>query len=244
MPIFKLLISAILITMLVGCELMPTRKTAAQTKLENDNRLMEIANKENEACMDAMDKNALDYVANNIRYIEGITKNKYELMQSTRFFDENDKDFLIKFLNEISACGNTYIDRYSKVDGRFAANFRNFVNNRDQVYFDFMQKKINVMQLNAAIESLITQGMEQEQAIIVKKNKEIENAHYKEVDRNLEAYKADQQVAAARAANAPPTTNWGQVYIDLAKKTQERNKTTFTNCNVYGNSVNCTSNEF
>ena len=205
---------------------------------ENHNAKVMEADKDFNSCLEARDKKSLNYVANNIRALEGISKNKYELLQSERFFTEADKEPLLKFLNETSACRNAYVKKFNAINYKMSLSMKKTSSAVDNQYVKFMQGKINVSQFNSSIEQIWRTGQSNEQIILDEINRKNDIAHNKEVDRSLEAYKADQQVAAARAKNAPPITNWGDVYTDLIK---EQNKTTNTNCQVYGNTVNCQS---
>ena len=159
---------------------------------------------------------------------------------STRFFEERDKAFLIEYLNAEQACTSIAIDNYRKADNRWSLLIREWEVANNQLFVDFMMKKINVAQLIKKKEEIRTKNENDWGRLQQQKNKEVDRAHYNEVDRNLEAYKADQQVAAARAAN-PKTSNWGDVYTDLIKQNKTTNTNTTTNCQVYGNTVNCQS---
>jgi len=248
MPIFKLLISAALITMLVGCELMPTR-SAAEARSDSMYKLAEENYKKVIMCAQEVEKNHADataYLVDNIKVTEKdeffkfYTKNKYELLASTRLFEESDKAPLIEYLNASASCGSQYADATARVEGRLGLVIKERKAETDQIYVDFMMKKINVGELNKKRNELIVKFEGKWNKVWQQINRELENSHYKEVDRNLEAYKADQQVAAARAAN-PKTSNWGDVYTDLIKQNKTTNTNTTTNCQVYGNTVNCQS---
>ncbi|MDA7843376.1 hypothetical protein N9A26_00015 [bacterium] len=244
MNTIKLLLSTTLVTFLVGCELMPTRKTQATKNMEYEIKIMEDAYAKDDKCFQELEEKhaeAKTYVVDNILVAKEkadrkiYTKNKYELLMSTRFFEERDKAFFIEYLNAVQTCLGKSIDNYAKADNRYTLLIREHEVASNQLFIDFMMQKINVAQLNKKNEEILTKIENDWGRVNQQRNKEAERAHYNEVDRNLEAYKADQQVAAARAKNAPPTTNWGDVYFDAIKQ----NKT--TNCQVYGNTVNCQS---
>ena len=227
---------------LLGCELIPTRKTQAQISYERDMEKVEQADKNFNACMDSRNKESVYYVANNIRVIKDppITKNKYELLQSKRYFEDVDKDHIFTFLNETSVCAREYERAYTNIDYRFVSLIQRNNYEYDQIYLSFMAKNINVSELNEKCENLIISTQHEWQKIGQQKTTEYQNSHNQEIDRSIEIYKADQEVAAARAANRPPTTNWGDVYFDLMRQNQQnQNKMKTTNCFVYGNTVNC-----
>ena len=238
MNTIKLLLSTTLVTFLVGCETMQS-KTQAQLRTENHNAMMMKADNKLKSCLASRDKTSLKYVANNIRALEGISENRYELLQSERFYAEVDKAPLLKYLNEGSSCGNAFIDDVYSIDYKMSLNMKNASALVDKQFIKFMKGEINVSQLNLSLEQVYRTGQANEQNILDEKNRKNDIAHNKEVDRNLEAYKAEQQAAANK-----PVTNWGQIYMDLAKESAKKQYDlggTTTNCQVNGNTVNCQS---
>jgi len=227
---------------LLGCELMPTRKTQAEITYERDMAKVELAEKAYTECLNKRTRISLEYVANNIRVIDEppITKNKYELLQSKRYFEDKDKEHLFSFLNETDACHVNYENAYNKIDSRWSSLFQRGEYEKDKIYLQFMTKEINVSELNEKMIKLTMELNQEGRRLGQQKTTELEKAHNQEIDRSIEVYKADQEVAAARAANRPPTTNWGDVYFDLMRQNQQnQNKMKTTNCFVYGNTVNC-----
>ena len=238
MNTIKLLLSTTLVTFLVGCETMQS-KTQAQLRTENHNAMMMKADNKLKSCLASRDKTSLKYVANNIRALEGISENRYELLQSERFYAEVDKAPLLKYLNESSSCGNAFIDDVYSIDYKMSLNMKNASALVDKQFIKFMKGEINVSQLNLSIEEIKRIGETNDQIIVNDQDRKAEIAHNKEVDRNLEAYKAEQQAAANK-----PVTNWGQIYMDLAKESAKKQYDlggTTTNCQVNGNTVNCQS---
>lgn len=63
-------------------------------------------------------------------------------------------------------------------------------------------------------------------------------SEYKEVDRNLEAYKAEQQ-AAANGRQKNVFDEWAETIGDYADSANSYDMGTQTNCTAYGNNVTC-----
>ena len=245
MNTIKLLLSTTLVTFLVGCELMPTRTTQAQAESRNFENASKIAKQKDNECFGAVEKNhadAITYVVNNIRVINSgnfRTKNKYELLQSTRYFEEKDKVPFFEVLDARSSCWNKSITNWWMIDARYGIRMRQLSSDNDQIRLDFIMKKINVSEYNKNLKKNYSNFLIDMNNIDSQKNNGLKSAHNKEVDRNLEAYKAEQQAAANK-----PVTNWGQVYMDLAKEGAKKQYDlggTTTNCQVNGNTVNCQS---
>ena len=237
MNTIKLLLSTTLVTFLVGCETMQS-KTQAQLKTENHNAMMMKADNKLKSCLASRDKTSLKYVANNIRALEGISENRYELLQSERFYAEVDKAPLLKYLNESSSCSNALIDDVYSIDYKMAFNMKKTSAIVDEQFIKFMKGKINVSQLNLSLEQVYSTGQANEQNILDEKNRKNDIAHNKEVDRNLEAYKAEQK-AAANGRQKNVFDEWAETIGDYADSANSYDMGTQTNCTAYGNNVTC-----
>ena len=139
---------------------------------------------------------AITYVVNNIRVIDSgniRTKNKYELLQSTRYFEEKDKVPFFEVLDADLSCWNKSITNWWMIDARYGIRMRQLSSDNDQIRLDFIMKKINVSEYNKNLNKNYSNFLIDMNNIDSQINNGLKSAHNKEVDRNLEAYKADRQ---------------------------------------------------
>jgi len=214
--------------MLVGCEL--TRQTQAGKNYIYENKIMEEALAKSNKCWQETEEKhaeATTYVADNILvmkekdYLKIYTKDKYKLLTSTRFFEERDKAFLIEYLNAHEPCINKTFDDYAKIDYRWTLFFREAVDGKNQLFVDFMLQKINVALLNKKSKEHGIKMDKNWNRLYQQKHKEGEKAHYAEIRQ----YKKQRM-------------DWAGVFKKLG---ESYNKTTITNCQVSGHTVNCQS---
>ena len=103
-----------------------------------------------------------------------------------------------------------------------------------------MKGEINVSQLNLSLEEIIRFAMANDQIIADELDRKGRIAHNKEVDRNLEAYKAEQK-AAANGRQKNVFDDWAETIGDYADSVNSYDMGTQTNCTAYGNNVTCTT---
>jgi hypothetical protein len=205
---FKISMLIMCATLMVGCKLVPTKEDTAQNNFK--------------MCREELVKNHTDYFiyfVNNTRVWESgsiQTEDKYKLLTSTRYFEaDKDKVPMITLLDAYSDCFNTFINDYEKVDPRYAALLNQWLSDMDDIQVQFMMKKINVSEYNKKLND--SEAVLQNDYLKIRD--QIDDRNFKRNSR-------------------PRTSNWGDVYYDLAKKAGERK---YTTCDVYGNSVDCTT---
>ena len=154
MNILKKLILFSFVMSLLGCETLQKKKS--QHELMND------MNKKNDQCIANAEKkhiDAFEYVSNNIRIRGNNTKNKYDLLTSTRLYNQSDELPLSIYLASTGACYDSYVNDMMKINQSWGMLTRNQLNRFDYIYGEFMMKKLTVSEFNKKYDEAISEFM-------------------------------------------------------------------------------------
>lgn len=226
MKFMKLLATLSLLLLVVGCA------TQAQQRMNSMRQAFEEGKAQNRLCRDSMKSNpSVAYTYENIAIEEGSSSsNKYKLLASNQKLTKDMKQHFLSFLDENSKCRGVAIEGISKVHPSLLVVVVNSQRRIDTLFAKLLGNEITIGEFNRQLQD--ARGVFDRE--FTSAARDIENGIAS--DHNSEMQSRQQAAAALQ--------NWSaqqqQMYQNqMLYNNLNRPKT--TNCNMYGNSVNCTS---
>lgn len=224
----KLFLLILSLPILVACS------TRAQQQSSNIQKAYQDAVDRFDACKSVMNLNSdVQYVYKNIlidRIQNSQPSNKYDLLSSNKKMTKEDRQKFIAFLDENTKCRVIGIEGLSKVHPSLVTTVINSHRRVDVIYGKFLAGEFNIGELNRELEQNSSQFQKEWDMAISNINSSLANDHNYEMQ-------SRQQAAAA-------IQNWSlqqqQIYQNQMML-NNLNRPRTTNCNMIGNSVNCTS---
>ncbi len=224
----KPLLIILLLPILVGCA------TRAQQQSSNLQKAYQDAVDKFDACQSVKNLNSdVQYVYKNIlidRIQNPQSSNKYELLSSNKKMTKEDRQKFIVFLDENTKCRVIGVEGLSKVHPSLVTAVINSHRRVDVIYGKFLAGEINIGELNRELEQNSAQHQKEWDVAISNINSALANDHNYEMQ-------SRQQAAAA-------IQNWSLQQQQINQNQMmlnNLNRPRTTNCNMIGNSVNCTS---
>ena len=185
----------------------------------------------NRACREEMKKNpSVLFALNNIIIENDNSSNKFTLLTSTQKLDKEMQQHLINFMNENSKCRSLGIENISKVHSSLLILSLESQRRNDNLFAKLLSNESTIGEFNRGIQDSRSQFDREWVSAWSAIDKELAENHNYEMQNRQRA--------------ALIMQNWSAQQQQLYQNQMlynNLNRPRYTNCNVFGNTVNCST---
>lgn len=247
----KILSSLICSIIIAGCVQRPyvPQMSQAQSEVERKKNLLDSGQARFKACTENLrntDSNkklasSVALVDNEVLFREDNSPNKVALMSSNAKITETQKKALLELISASQECRNLVRQSLSSFPA-LLPSYENFYGEMDIVYANLISKKITIGQANQEKAKLLAKAKSEYASGISSMDNQFRQQHNQEMQARQAEDMQRRAIAAQYLMNQQQIQSQQNIANQQMLQNQiNSNKPVTTNCNRYGNQVNCTS---
>jgi hypothetical protein len=221
----RLICISLLFIFVTGCA------TQAEIRRNAIQKALDEGAAKNRACRDAMKSNpSVLYTFNNIMLENDASTNKFTLLTSDQKIDKEMQQQFINYMNENSKCRILVIEIVSKIHSGLLIPVLESQRKIDTLFAELLSNQVTIGEFNRKLQENRSQFDREWSMTLSSINKELAENHNYEMQNRQRA--------------ALLMQNWSAQQQQLYQNQMlynNLNRPRYTNCNVFGNTVNCST---
>lgn len=239
----KILLSSIALVLLAGCA-STSNQTQTSRIFEENNKILNDSLADSTSCNSKLyNSSAGQIVIEQVLFLRSTSKNKYELMQSKKKLNSEQKAALQSFLQGLPECRQLRLAGLNRVDPILAIPYNNYASKIDAIILALLDGKFTIGDANIAKDKAMTEAMNETAAAENQYRQRLQAMENEEIARRQRAAAIMMPyLMQQNAINAQNQQNlYNQQMQNIRANTPVLTPPVTTNCQAIGNQINCVS---